>query len=517
MRHQQRKHRWATGDRVVGNGYIRFWYLIEIVTVWGYDGEASIMVEPYQCLFLKLLSLRKPIEMPSKTQLVYGNLAGNVRIDLSLYFRPVEFAEATIGADRLLWYVAGEELIRLIGVGRYRLRMLVRALTFRIVATSEGLKETGVDDDGERESFEKALYIYPIKSLRGTPISHSRITRHGLAYDRRFMLLKVEHDKTLRNMQISKFNEMSLFRTDVLFPRKSAEGATTEEGKIVVKYQAPVGHPDRDVVKELEIPLEPADVEGLRIVEVDMYSSACKAYDMGKEYSNWFSGCFGYEVILLYLGENRRLVLGDLPPNAAAKGRTTAESQSPSNKRGGWMSSITEALPFFDYDTSSSTGNSGDDDEWITFADIAAYLIVSETSLQDVSSRLPECEAMDISKFRANIVLSGAAEPYEEDFWGEVTVKDDIKFTLTSNCARCRSINVDYNTGAQGIGESGAVLKKLMKDRRVDKGSKQRPVFGRYGFIDKASGGAYIKVGDEAVVSTRNKKHTVFYWPKLTS
>ncbi|PGH14792.1 hypothetical protein AJ79_02808 [Helicocarpus griseus UAMH5409] len=339
-----------------------------------------------------------------------------------------------------------------------------------------------------------SLYIYPIKSLRGTPISHARITRHGLSYDRHFMLLKVEPDKSLRNMHVSVFNEMSLFRTDVIFPSESVEG------KILVRYQAPVGHPDRDVVRELEVPLEPTDLETLRGIDVDMNSSASKAYDMGKKYSDWFTECFGFEVILAYLGGNRRPVLGNISPNAVGKQPRASGSDSAT----GWLSSITKAVPYL------GNGASSEDDERITFADVAAYLVISEASLQNVSSRLPENEPMDITKFRPNIVLSGPVEAFDEDFWGEVTVKDSIKFNLTSNCARCLSINIDYDTGTQGSGESGSVLKKLMKDRRVDQGMKYNPVFGRYGFIDKGSEGAIVTVGDEAVVSKRNEERTKF-------
>ncbi|OJD10532.1 hypothetical protein ACJ73_09765 [Blastomyces percursus] len=316
---------------------------------------------------------------------------------------------------------------------------------------------------------------------------------------------------------------MALFTTDVVFPgSKSADGGVVveEEGKILVRYQAPIGHPDRDVVKELKIPLEPTDLGALRVLEVDMYNSKTQAYDMGGKYSDWFSECFGFEVVLAYLGGNRRPVLGNIPPNAAAK--RMKEKRAASNNGGGgggWLSGITKSLPYFGNGTGTSAPsaekeNKDDDDEWITFADMAAYLVVSETSLGDVSSRLPEGEMMDVTKFRPNIVLSGAPETYEEDFWGEVTVKDNIRFILTANCARCVSINVDYDTGAPGSGESGTTLKKLMQDRRVDQGNKYSPIFGRYGFINKGSDGLHIGVGDEVVVSKRNEERTTFFWPR---
>ena len=51
-----------------------------------------------------------------------------------------------------------------------------------------------------------------------------------------------------------------------------------------------------------------------------------------------------------------------------------------------------------------------------------------------------------------------------------------MRFALTNNCARCTSINVDFDTGVAAQGEKGTVLKKLMPDRRVDPGRS----LGRY-------------------------------------
>jgi len=64
-------------------------------------------------------------------------------------------------------------------------------------------------------------------------------------------------------------------------------------------------------------------------------------------------------------------------------------------------------------------------------------------------------------------------------------------------------------------GESGSLLKKMMRDRRIDVGNKWSPIFGRYGF---PTHGGEIKVGDEVVVSRRNKEHTVWngVMPRLT-
>lgn len=86
-------------------------------------------------------------------------------------------------------------------------------------------------------------------------------------------------------------------------------------------------------------------------------------------------------------------------------------------------------------------------EEVITFADLAAYLVVTEESLQDVSSRLQDGSEMDITKFRPNIVLSGSKQAYEEDYWGGISITNKTSHTtenatsteivLTQNCGRC--------------------------------------------------------------------------------
>ncbi|EEP76030.1 predicted protein [Uncinocarpus reesii 1704] len=276
-------------------------------------------------------------------------------------------------------------------------------------------------------------------------------------------------------MHVSSFPQMALFRTDIVFPDDTQD----QRGQIVVTYVPSTGDNNTAGIETLNVPLEPS-VDGLRVFEVVMHKSPTEAYDMGKQYNSWFSSRFGFDVVLAYLGENRRPLLGNMSP-------TTAQHSTQSS----WFSRVSQSV-------ASLAGWAGGDAtgaEGITFADVAPYLVVSETSLQNVSARLPE--TMDVTKFRPNIVVSGAPEEFEEDFWAELTVDGDITLTLTNNCARCVSINIDLDAGAPGTGEMGSVLKKLMKDRRVDKGTKYSPIFGRYGFLGNGCDGAPIRVGDE--------------------
>lgn len=347
------------------------------------------------------------------------------------------------------------------------------------------------------------LYTYPIKSLRSVPLTTAIASSHGLPYDRRFMLVKVHDGKTfsprskshangnLENMTITYYPELALFLQSI-----------NSNGTFTVTYDPP----DR-ARRSLEIQLEP-EVAHLEEMDVQLHQSPAKGYKMPERVNAWFSECFGYDVMLSYLGPNQRPVLGNLSPNAAQDGGATSKS---------WLSSITTSIP-------SLLASKDVEGEGISFADVAAYLVITEESLRDVDSRLQDGTRMDVTKFRPNIVLSGAAAAYEEDYWGSITINPNKKqeknnvteIVLTQNCARCVSINVDYSTGKSGTGEAN-ILKKLMKDRRVDKGNKYSPIFGRYGFLKGAAAGQVIDVGDEVTVSKTNKERTTFQWPGMGS
>lgn len=406
------------------------------------------------------------------------------------------------------------------------------------------------------------MYIYPIKGLRPTQLREATLTRHGFPYDRRFMILKINQSpdgtrsepesesQSLQKMQVSSHPEMTLFFTEMVLPENQSQGG----GKIIVTYR-PRGTHDNDSegVKKLEIPLQP-DVSGLKEVEINLHNSPTTAYDMGPEFDDWFSACFGYRVVLVYLGGYSRAVLGSLAPGKSplhgvprATGTATGTGIWKEFLCGPVAAVAGVAFTFYLLNAYGYAGlgyghllmttlvsvafwawqsrrdiyaslrlAKGGKEERITFSDHAAYLVVSETSLQNVSDRLKDGD-MDITKFRPNIVLSGAETPFEEDFWAVLRIgskeeKRQARLLLTANCGRCQSINVDFSTGKFGTGESGTVLKKLMGDRRVDRGSKWSPIFGRYGFLDRASGlgGVGVRVGDEVIVERRADSRTVF-------
>lgn len=69
---------------------------------------------------------------------------------------------------------------------------------------------------------------------------------------------------------------------------------------------------------------------------------------------------------------------------------------------------------------------------------------------------------------------------------------------------------MDYMTGKKAEGDEGLVWKKLSSDRRVDKGWKYGPVFGKYSYTAKKDYGKEIRAGDEIVLTKRVKERPVF-------
>ena len=290
-----------------------------------------------------------------------------------------------------------------------------------------------------------------------------------------------------RRMTVTNTPAVALYHQRIDFPA-DGDGA---KATLIVTY-----HPsDSAESREISMPLMP-NVSGLEILDTALHASPAKAYNMGSQYNSWFSSCFGYEVVLAYLGPHRRPVRGNLSPGVADEQRSSKS----------WLSGLMGIVPAL------GTENTREE-KGLTFADVAPYLVVTEESLKDVTARLSDGRKMDMRKFRPNIVVSGATAAYDEDYWGglEIAKRDAqcespaVELILTHNCTRCVSLNIDFSTGKA----TDNVLKKLMKDRRVDKVIKYSPVFGRYAFL-KAEGlpGCTIAVGDSVTICKRNKERT---------
>lgn len=83
--------------------------------------------------------------------------------------------------------------------------------------------------------------------------------------------------------------------------------------------------------------------------------------------------------------------------------------------------------------------------EIVSFADAYPFLVIGQSSLDDLNSRLNEKVLMN--RFRPNFVFSG--EPFDEDRMKSFKL-GDVTFYPVKPCARCVVTTVNQETGAKG-------------------------------------------------------------------
>lgn len=79
----------------------------------------------------------------------------------------------------------------------------------------------------------------------------------------------------------------------------------------------------------------------------------------------------------------------------------------------------------------------------VAFSDGFPLLLIPESSLSDLNSRLPETISM--KRFRPNVVVNNT-EPYEEDCWKAIRI-GDCELEVVKPCSRCVLTTVDPETG----------------------------------------------------------------------
>ncbi|TGZ78505.1 hypothetical protein EX30DRAFT_158573 [Ascodesmis nigricans] len=323
----------------------------------------------------------------------------------------------------------------------------------------------------------RSLHIHPVKSLLPVSLPSTSLSATGFPHDRTFLLQRLDTSPP-KVLQIGHHAPLCLFAVTI-----SSDNTTLT-----------VTH--RPSAESTSFPLSPAGSALGDQVEITLYQSSTAARLVGIEQDEFFTAKLGFPTRLVYLGFGKRKVLGNVAP--------TAESSGVVGSLLRW----------------TGLGAAKEEERFITFADVASLMITSTVSMDTLSTKLPE-GAVTMDRFRPNIVVEPEegedVEAFEEDFWGELKVAGDeaseVVIALTANCARCQSLNVDFETGAH-VHKDRQILKVLSKDRRVDPGMKYSSVFGRYGFL---VGGqeAQLKIGDRVTVSKRLEERTVFQWPGL--
>ena len=130
-------------------------------------------------------------------------------------------------------------------------------------------------------------------------------------------------------------------------------------------------------------------------------------------------------------------------------------------------------------------------DEIVSFADGYPFLIIGQSSLDDLNSKLEV--PIPMTNFRPNIVFTGG-EPFCEDNWHQIKI-GELNYYAVKPCARCVITTINQAT-AEKNNEPLATLSTYRK-------SGNNILFGE-NLIHEGTGA--IKVGDEIkILSYKNK------------
>ena len=86
-------------------------------------------------------------------------------------------------------------------------------------------------------------------------------------------------------------------------------------------------------------------------------------------------------------------------------------------------------------------------DEHVSLADAYPFLIIGQSSLDDLNTRLNE--PVPMNRFRPNFVFTGG-DAYEEDRWRNFRIGNN-RFVAVKKCGRCVLTTVNQDTAEKGI------------------------------------------------------------------
>jgi uncharacterized protein len=201
---------------------------------------------------------------------------------------------------------------------------------------------------------------------------------------------------------------------------------------------------------EIEIPFQPQNNE---TANVKVWSSRCRAKVYEKEINDWFSDVLKINCKLVLMPEETKRLVN----------------------------------PFYAVNKFKDT---------VSFADGYPFLLIGESSLNDLNSRLEK--KIPMNRFRPNFVFNDS-EPFAEDNWKKIRIGSTI-FHVVKPCSRCVMTTIDQTTG---ISHGKEPLKTLASYRLVKKGGEQKILFGQNLIVENA--GEILKIGDEIeVIETKN-------------
>lgn len=220
-------------------------------------------------------------------------------------------------------------------------------------------------------------------------------------------------------------DENGKFMTQRVYPKMALFKLSINDGTLTVRY-----HDDTLTIPAVPKPNEPA-------ASVQIWENIVQAHEVDTTYSAWFSERLGMKCRLVFFPEEY-----ERPVDPAYKVN----------------------------------------DEHVSLADAYPFLIIGQSSLDDLNTRLKE--PVPMNRFRPNLVFTGG-EPFEEDHWRNFQIGSN-GFIAVKPCARCVLTTVNQDTA-----EKGAEPLKTLASYRT----RNSKVYFGQNLV--ATNHAEIKVGDK--------------------
>ncbi len=308
----------------------------------------------------------------------------------------------------------------------------------------------------------KSLHVYPLKGAAGFSPQSWSVDERGLRHDRRLMLV----DETGNFISQRTCAKLALVRAEIIsnvirisYPTRTAgiaRPATSalraqdmaQRKSLEISLEIPL-----EILLEipLEIPLEIADCASTATphnsIRVQVWDDFLEVPALWPEADAAMSDFLGQACRLVYMPDN-----------------TTR------------LTSMTRGEPRRN----------------LSFADAAPLLLTSETSLEDLNTRLQKAgsAAIPMDRFRANIVIHGAALA-ADDHWSALRI-NNAHFRASNSCKRCKVITIDQATGE-------FVSRDPILTLATYRGDGKSVTFGQHMLVERAG---MISVGDAITIDS---------------
>ena len=284
------------------------------------------------------------------------------------------------------------------------------------------------------------VYVYPVKSTEENSVQSARVTAAGFAGDRVFQVVSAtgNSEGCPKPWAAGRFLTPRDEGCEKLFHVRAELGRAGDGSSQLTLTSRHVPGNIRFVLDLQNCATTPVDAEVLGVPRPNDNKEHLEDY--GDSVAAWLDSAIGCPGGCRLVGiGGAELGLGDTF-EVAQTAREVARSCAPYGREVAVNPSQNDGLP-------AGGGHP------ISLADEAPFLLTNAASLDDLNVRLASRNqaAVDMRRFRPNIVVSGGLRAWEEDSWKRIRIssadrKCAVEFYVWQRCGRCKMTTFDRDS-----------------------------------------------------------------------